>query len=91
MENHQTLLRLMVEVQQGWKSVDQFKARMQQFGSFDLDGWAVEPITGEHFVQSLVARTTTALTSRERLLPWAQYLQAAARARNGRSEISSSS
>jgi len=81
MENHQTLLRLMVEVQQGWKAVDQFKARMQQFGSFNLDGWAREPITGERFVQSLVARTISALTSRERLLPWAQYLQATARTR----------
>ena len=81
MENHQTLLRLLGEVQQGWKSVDQFKARMQQFGTFDLYEWAAEPITGERFVQSLVARTTSALASRERLLPWAQYHQATARAR----------
>ena len=80
-ENHQTLSRLMGEVQHGWKAIDQFKARMLRFGSFDIEAWAEEPISSERFVPSLVARTSAALTNRERLLPWAQYLQATARAR----------
>src|SRR5262249_22321505 len=47
----------------------------------ELQAWAGRESESAEFARALVARTSNAVASRDRLLPWVQYLQAAAVAR----------
>jgi len=80
-DNHSALCMYMAEIQQGWQAIDQFDARLCKFGSFSLEAWAGSKPNAPQFVPNLVTHTSTAVAEREALLPWVQYLQATARAR----------
>jgi transcription elongation GreA/GreB family factor/very-short-patch-repair endonuclease len=80
-ENHRTLSGYLLELQQGWQAITDFDARLRKLAAFELEAWAGEKTDSSNFAHRLVERTANAIANRERLLPWVQYLQAAARAR----------
>lgn len=80
-ENHRTLCGYLFELKKGWEAITDFETRLRKFGTFDLQAWAGNKTDSSDFVHGLVRRTSNALVNRERLLPWVQYLQAAARGR----------
>ncbi|PYT04565.1 MAG: hypothetical protein DMF60_14930, partial [Acidobacteria bacterium] len=81
LQNHRTLSGYLIELQKGWEAITDFDTKLRKFGAFQLEAWAGQKAEGSNMAHGLVERTSTALECRDRLLPWVQYLQAAARAR----------
>jgi transcription elongation GreA/GreB family factor/very-short-patch-repair endonuclease len=81
-ENHQTLTRHVGELTLGWAAVDDFQQKIQRLGALKLEAWAGKPTDSPDLAIGLAKRTANAVENRERLLPWVQYLQAAAVAKD---------
>lgn len=76
MVNHRSLMRLAQEIESGWKEVERFSMEMQKLGEFDLGKWVGESDNHSSYAEQLFARTKTAASNLDLLLPWAQYVAA---------------
>ncbi len=68
-------------IQRSWEIVDRFATKMAEHGRFDLAGWVGAKPGDDNFPSRLVMRSKKAAASMSKLLPWAQYLHHAERAR----------
>ncbi len=68
-------------IQAGWVIVDGFDHNMSEYGRFDLNLWTDREFDNAQFPTMLAVRTRCAAAGMDKLLPWVQYLQQTARAR----------
>jgi very-short-patch-repair endonuclease len=68
-------------IQRSWEIINGFATKMAEHGCFDLAAWAGAKPGDANFPSGLVMRTKQAIANMNKLLPWVQYLQQAARAR----------
>ena len=79
--NFEKIVDYVKAIQRSWEIVDAFAKEMAENGRFDLAGWVGEKPGDANFPSKLVTRIKQATASMNTLLPWVQYLQQAARAR----------
>jgi hypothetical protein len=77
----QELCRALGAIETGWSEVDRLKDRLGGHGDFDLSVWVGVSHLEATFPERLLRRTRDALAAIGRLVPWAQYLNAARSAR----------
>lgn len=79
--NFEEISSYLKTLQTEWEIIARFSQNMSEYGHFDLKLWSGKELDDEHFPAALVARTICAAEGMDKLLPWVQYLQQSARAR----------
>lgn len=79
--NFEKIVNYLTSIQASWNSVNGFTVEMAKHGRFDLACWASSGPGSVEFPSRLIVRNKRAMASMDMLLPWVQYLQQAALAR----------
>ncbi|MEK6804650.1 MAG: DUF4011 domain-containing protein [Nitrospirota bacterium] len=79
--NIEKIAGYVMSIKRSWEIVDGFVTKMIEHGRFDLAAWAGAKPGDANFPSGLVTRSKQATASMNKLLPWAQYMHHAVRAR----------